>query len=176
MMLLETLMNMMCRSLIRWHFLGLGGLGTRVNRKRLTPVFGHGLRPDASAFVTISIFLRFLFKPVNRLSRPSLSVLIHQNRQLINMLTLRDYTMKNLIAALVAGLFAVSAFAAGHSAAPAAPAKAAAPAASATPATPATSAAASADAPKAKKEKKEKKEKKAKKTKEAKADAAPASK
>jgi hypothetical protein len=145
------------------------------------PVFGHGLRPDASAFVTISIFLRFLFKPVNRLSRPSLSVLIHQNRQLINMLTLRDYTMKNLIAALVAGLFAVSAFAAGHSAAPAAPAKAAAPAAaapaaSATPATPATPAAASADAPKAKKEKKEKKEKKAKKTKEAKADAAPASK
>jgi hypothetical protein len=96
---------------------------------------------------------------VNQYCSLSLLTLIRQNHRSINVLKLKRPKMKKLIAALVAGLFAASAFAAGNAPAPA-DASASAPAASM-----------EASAPKAKKAKKVKKSKKAKKAKKAAASA-----
>jgi hypothetical protein len=108
----------------------------------------------------ISVGSRKLSKnPVNRRRRPSLFALIRPNLRSLNFLILlKDPKMKNLIAALIAGMFAVSAFAAD------APASASA----------AASTDASASAPKAKKVKKAKKAKAASADASASAAAAPA--
>jgi hypothetical protein len=83
----------------------------------------------------------FFQKYVNALRSASLLLVIRMNRRLFNKNISKENKMKNLIAALVASLFAVSAFAASHTAAPAAPMADA-------------KAAPMADAPKAKKAKK----------------------
>jgi len=104
--------------------------------------------------------MRSFFKnPVNHVSDASLLDMIRPNLRFPNFS--KDLKMKKLIAALIAGLFAVSAFAAD------------APASASASAAPAASTDASAPAPKAKKAKKAKKSKAAASS-SASADAAPA--
>ena len=69
--------------------------------------------------------ISFFRKYVNALISASLLHLIQMNRRLFNKNISKENKMKNLIAALVASLFAVSAFAASHTGAPMADAKAA---------------------------------------------------
>jgi hypothetical protein len=98
--------------------------------------------PNASATQkSFTEFFKFPWNLVNRpASRPLLAVIRRNRLKIKPNCRIEGLKMKKLIAALVAGLFSLSAFAAAHTAAPAAPAAPATPAVAATPAAPAAAA------------------------------------